>query len=457
MNASTLADGRTIVAVSTPSGRGALAIVRVSGRETSAIAAALLSPVPTIARRVTRCTVRDAAGSLLDDAVATRYVAPHSFTGEDLLEITTHGGVLTPTLVMAAAVAAGARIAEPGEFTRRAVLNGKLDLVQAEAVGDLIDSRSLAAHTLAIRQLDGGLSRRIGELRQRLLELEAQLAYDIDFPEEDDGPLPRERIASTAQQLLAALNELLASGSQGVLVHDGALVVLAGAPNTGKSSLFNALLGESRAIVTEVPGTTRDAIEAVLDTPRWPLRLVDTAGLRETKDLVERLGIEVSSRYLARADVVLACTDTSDSAILVEELQRLTAAPIVTVRTKADLLPEGEQFDAEIAEIAEIAVSASTGKGLAALLHLIEDRLTNQHGVPALDAPVLTRARHRVAVTEATNELRSFMEAWTENALPSSVAATHIREAGRALSTLIGVVEIEEILDVVFRNFCVGK
>lgn len=352
---------------------------------------------------------------------------------------------------MAAAVAAGARIAEPGEFTRRAVLNGKLDLVQAEAVGDLIDSRSLAAHTLAIRQLDGGLSRRIGELRQRLLELEAQLAYDIDFPEEDDGPLPRGRIASTAQQLLAALNELLATGSQGVLVHDGALVVLAGAPNTGKSSLFNALLGESRAIVTEVPGTTRDAIEAVLDTPRWPLRLVDTAGLRETKDLVERLGIEVSSRYLARADVVLACTDTSDSAILVDELQRLTAAPIVTVRTKADLLPEDEQFDAEI------AVSASTGKGLAALLHVIEDRLTNQHGVPALDAPVLTRARHRVAVTEATNELRSFMEAWTENALPSSVAATHIREAGRALSTLIGVVEIEEILDVVFRNFCVGK
>ena len=451
MDASTVADGRTIVAVSTPPGRGALAIVRVSGRGVPEIAAALLTPVPTVARQAMRCTARDAAGSLLDDAIAIRYVAPHSFTGEELLEIITHGGVLTPTLVMAAAVAAGARIAEPGEFTRRAVLNGKLDLIQAEAIGDLIDSRSQAAHSLAIRQLDGGLSRRIGELRQKLLELEAQLAYDIDFPEEDDGPIPRGRIESSAQRLLDALNGLLMTGDQGALVHDGALVVLAGAPNTGKSSLFNALLGESRAIVTELPGTTRDAIEAVLDTPRWPLRLVDTAGLRETGDHLERLGIEVSSRYLARANVVLACVDAPNSAGLVDELQRLTAAPILTVRTKADLLSEGDHFDAAI------AVSASTGKGLGELLHLVEGCLTTQHGVPALDAPVLTRARHRVAVTEATNELRQFLDAWIEESLPSSVAVTHIREAGRALSTLIGGIEIEDILDVVFRSFCVGK
>ena len=451
MNGSIIADGRTIVAVSTAPGRSALAIVRMSGRDVPMIAATLLTPVPTDARRATRCSVMDATGSLLDDAIATRYVAPHSFTGEDLLEITTHGGVLTPTLVMAAAVAAGARIAEPGEFTRRAVLNGKLDLLQAEAIGDLIDSRSLAAHTLAIRQLDGGLSRRIDALRQELLGLEAQLAYDIDFPEEDDGPVPRGRIESSARRLLSALSGLLMTGSQGALVHDGALVVLAGAPNTGKSSLFNALLGESRAIVTEVPGTTRDAIEAVLDTPRWPLRLVDTAGLRETGDLIEQLGIEVSSRYLARADVVLACVDTTDSALLVDELQRLTSASIVTVRTKADLLSENDECDAAI------AVSASSGRGLTELLHLIEDRLTLQHGAPILDAPVLTRARHRIAVTEATNELNQFLDAWIEDALPSSVAVTHIREAGRALSTLIGAVEIEEILDVVFRSFCVGK
>ena len=448
---SVIADERTIVAVSTPLARSALAMVRVSGPKVSAVAAALLSPVPSIARRATRCTVSDASGALLDDAVATLYVAPHSFTGEDLLEITTHGGVLTPTLVMAAAVAAGARLAEPGEFTRRAVLNGKLDLIQAEAIGDLIDARTSAAHTLALRQLDGGLSRRIGALRQQMLELEALLAYDIDFPEEDDGPMPRARITSKAEELYSALNTLLATSGQGTLVHDGALVVLAGAPNSGKSSLFNALLGESRAIVTEVPGTTRDAIEAVLDTPRWPLRVVDTAGLRETGDIVERLGIEVSWRYLGRADVVLACADNNDSSVLVAELHRLTDAPVVTVRTKADLLAEGDQFDAAC------AVSATTGYGLSTLLELIVDRLTMRHGVPALDAPVLTRARHQAAVAEAGEELRRFLDAWSGDVLPASVAATHVREAGRALGTLIGAVDTEEILDVVFRSFCVGK
>lgn len=432
-------------------GRGALAIVRVSGQGVPAIASALLTPVPTVIRRATRCVVSAGDGSQLDDVVATRYAAPHSFTGEDLLEISTHGGVLTPALVMAAIVAAGARVAEPGEFTRRAVLNGKLDLLQAEAIGDLIDSRSLAAHTLAVRQLDGGLSRRIEALRQQLLELEAQLAYDIDFPEEDDGPIPRDRITYTGQQLLEALRTLLTTGTGGALVHDGALVVLAGAPNTGKSSLFNALIGESRAIVTDVAGTTRDAIEAVLDTPRWPLRLVDTAGLRETTDLVERLGIEASSRYLARADVVLACVDTNDSAALMRDIGPLTHAPIIAVRTKADLVPEGEQFDATI------AVSASTGQGLADLLGLIEQRLTGKHGAPSIDAPVLTRARHQTAVEEAKREMHLFVDAWTSRALPSSVAAMHIREATRALSTLIGVVETEEILDVVFRSFCVGK
>ena len=451
MNTIGIADERTIVAVSTPLARGALAMVRISGPLTHAVAGTLLTPVPSVVRRATRCTATDANGTVLDDVIATLYAAPHSFTGEDLLEITTHGGVLTPTLVMAAAVAAGARLAEPGEFTRRAVLNGKLDLIQAEAIGDLIDARTSAAHSLALRQLDGGLSRRIGALRGQVVELEALLAYDIDFPEEDDGPIPRARITATAEHLLSALDTLLATGSQGTLVHEGALVVLAGAPNTGKSSLFNALLGESRAIVTEVPGTTRDAIEAILDTPRWPLRVVDTAGLRETGDLVERLGIEVSWRYLGRADVVLACVDTDDCSKLVDELRGLTQATILTVRTKSDLLPERYEYDGML------AVSAATGSGLADLLGLIEDTLTMRHGAPQHDAPVLTRARHQAAVEEASGELREFLNAWVDGTLPSSVAATHVREAGRALSTLIGAVNTEEILDVVFRSFCVGK
>ncbi len=450
-------DGRTIAAIATPAGRGALAIVRLSGPQVRMIARSLLEPEPQVVRRATRCRVRDAAGSTIDDAIATLYAAPHSFTGEDLLEISTHGGSIVPSMVLAAAISAGAREAQPGEFTRRAVLNGKLDILQAEAVGDLIAARSSAAHRVALRQLDGGLSRRVSALRERVLTLEALLAYDIDFPEEDDGPIPRERIAAAADELLIATRSLLATGEAGTLVHDGALVVLAGAPNVGKSSLFNALLGEARAIVTDVPGTTRDAIEAVLDLPGWPLRLVDTAGLRETSDQVEQLGIDVSTRYLARAAVVLACWDSEASHQAVDEaLRGRTTARLIAVRTKSDLPTTGSvEQSYEGDDIVE--VSARTGAGLRTLLLAIETRLTEKHGAVELDAPVLTRARHRAAVTTAEEELAGFCTAWGEDALPASVAAIHVRAAAEALGELIGAVQVDDVLDAVFLRFCVGK
>ena len=441
--------GDTIAAVATPAGRGALAIVRVSGPMVKELARRLLDPPPATPRRATRCVVREGSDAI-DDVVATLYVAPHSFTGEDLLELDTHGGLVTPTAVLAAVLRAGAREAERGEFTRRAVLNGKLDLLQAEAIGDLIDARSSAAHRAALRQLDGGLSRRIAALRQRVLDLEALLAYDIDFPEEDDGPISRDRIRQVAEELLTALDDLLATAEQGTLVHEGALVVLAGAPNVGKSSLFNALLGEARAIVTDVPGTTRDAIEAVLDLPSWPLRLVDTAGLRETADTVERLGIETSSRYLGQAALVLACGDDSASLAAVDgAVRQRTEAPIVSVRTKGDLVTNSH-------EKADIIVSAQTGAGLRDLLQLVERRLAERHGA-APDTPGLTRARHQAAVATAAAEVRAFHAAWREGALPASVAAIHVRAAGDALGELIGAVRVDDVLDTVFRRFCVGK
>ena len=450
MNADTIGDGLTIVALSTPLGRGALAVVRLSGAAVRSIAAKLLTPEPTTLRHATRCTVRGHDGSAIDEAIAVLYVAPHSFTGEDLLEITTHGGTIAPTAVVAAAIAAGARAAQPGEFTRRAVLNGKLDLLQAEAIGDLIDARSSAAHRLALRQLDGGLSRRIDELRAQLLLLEAQLAYDIDFPEEDDGPMPRERISASAERVLVSLESLLSNGEQGALVHDGALVVLAGAPNVGKSSLFNALLGEARAIVTEVPGTTRDAIEAVLDMPQWPLRLVDTAGLRETNDLVERLGVEASSRYLRRADIVLVCIDANEGLDILEKLKAHTDAPIITVRTKADLVSEREYINVDV------FVSSNTGEGIHSLLQAVQDRLSSLHGSLPADVPLLTRVRHKAAVRFAMEEMRQFLAGWRDE-MPASVSATHIHEAAAGLTMLIGAVKTDDILDIVFRNFCVGK
>jgi tRNA modification GTPase len=392
-------------------------------------------------------------GSELDDVVVTRFVAPNSFTGEDVLEITTHGGYRAPMSVLSAAIRAGARQAEPGEFTRRAVLNGKLDLLQAEAIGDLVEARSSAAQRQALRQLDGGLSERVLSLRKQILQLEALLAYDIDFPEEDDGPISAERILHATRTVLDKVRSLLATADLGAMIHDGALVVLAGAPNVGKSSLFNALLGEARAIVTEIPGTTRDAIEAVFDRPRWPLRLVDTAGLRDTTDVLEQLGIETSTRYVARAALVLACGESmSEIDEVIRRVRATTDVPILGVLTKADLVSERPQM------VQEVAVSARTGEGLGTLLDAIDARLAAVHGAVPDDAtPVLTRVRHRAAAAAALRELRAFEQALVESRLPMSIAAIHVRSAADALGELIGTVHMDDVLDVVFRQFCVGK
>jgi len=453
LDMSVLSDGRTIAAIATPVGRGALAIVRLSGAEVLEIVPKLLEPASLEPRKATRVRVIDPEnGSVLDDAVATLYRAPHSFTGEDLLEISTHGGLHTPTAVLAAAIQVGARQADAGEFTRRAVLNGKLDLLQAEAIGDLIDARSHIAHRQAIRQLDGGLSARVRDLRERILQLEALLAYDIDFPEEDDGPIPQERILRTTEATLREVSSLLATAETGTLIHDGALVVLAGAPNAGKSSLFNALLGEARAIVTESPGTTRDAIEAVLDRPRWPLRLVDTAGLRDTSDPLERLGIETSTRYISRAAVVLACGERlAETGRIADAVAIHTSAPIIEVLTKADLV------SSEAYVGSAVRVSARTGEGLSDLLDAVDHCLVANHGEHHDDAPGLTRARHRWAVTGAVEELECFRSVLAEGSIPVSVAAIHVRRAADLLGELIGVLHTDDVLDVVFRQFCVGK
>jgi tRNA modification GTPase len=453
---------QTIVAQATPPGRGALAIVRLSGRDAHRIAREAIADWPAQPREIALTSVRDATGRELDQAIVLRYDAPASFTGEDAVEIITHGGAVVPATVMAALVSAGARVATPGEFTRRAVLNGKLDILQAEATGDLIAASSRAAQRVALRQLDGGLSRRILALRSDIIALEALIAYDIDFPEEDDGPVPAARVFVSSDRVVDALESVLATAPAGELVRDGALVVLAGAPNVGKSSLFNALVGEARAIVTDIPGTTRDAIEAVLDTPHVPLRLVDTAGMRESADVVERLGVEVSASYVARAHVVLACGD-SESAL--REAHRAIGegmrAPVVLVYTKSDLsTPDAgclESLARELDAHGAVAASAESGDGLAALLDAVVEALGAVTGTVEADAPVLTHERHRYAVRRALEEVQAFRAAWHDEALPAPVAAVHLREAATVLEDLIGAVDVEEVLDEVFRRFCVGK
>ena len=451
--------GDTIAAIATAPGRGAIALVRMSGSCADEIAARAITPWPIAARVATLCAVRDPVEkTLVDRALVTRFEHGASFTGEQSVEISTHGGPVTPALVLAALISAGARQALAGEFTRRAVMNGTLDLAQAEAIGDVIDATSRAGHRAALETLDGGLSRRVLALRDALLEVEALIAYEIDFPEEDDGPIAPERIREATFRAHAAIAALLSTAPTGELVRAGALVVIAGPPNAGKSSLFNALLGEARALVTPVPGTTRDAIEAVIDGRRWPLRLVDTAGLRETTDLVERLGIEVSERYLGRAEAVLACGERPDDvASTTARVASMTDAPVIGVLTKTDRSAGSDNEPTSAVASGAIATSAETGVGLTAVLAAIEDAVSARHGQPALDAPVLTRARHVAALRQAGDELARFMETWTAGALPAPVAAVHLRAAVGALEELVGAVDVEDVLDRVFRTFCVGK
>jgi tRNA modification GTPase len=333
------------------------------------------------------------------------------------------------------------------------VLNGKLDLLQAEAIGDLIDATSRAMQDTALTQLDGGLSRRLGALRNQLLELEALIAYDVDFPEEDDGPIPRGRIENAIKTVLVSLDGLLATVPAGEIVREGAIVVIAGPPNVGKSSLFNALLGKSRAIVTEIAGTTRDALEAVIDGGRWPLRLVDTAGLRHTTDRIERLGIEVSERYLDAAEVVLACAETpEDLEATVTLVRARTKATIIPLLTKADLVSHRDQPPPPT-----LSVSAESGLGLPRLLSQIESVVDEHCGPRAPEATLLTRARHKQALELARSEISGFYRVWTEDKLPATVAAVHLRTAIGALEELVGAVDVEDVLDRVFSSFCVGK
>jgi tRNA modification GTPase len=403
---------------------------------------------------MTLCTIRDPSDqSRIDQALVTRFERGASFTGEPVVEISSHGGLVTPAIVLAACITAGARQATPGEFTRRAVIHGRLDLLQAEAIGDVIDATSRAGHRAALDTLDGGLSRRVLGLRDELLEVEALIAYDIDFPEEDDGPVSPRRIRESATRALASVDRLLATAPMGELVRSGALVVIAGPPNAGKSSLFNALLGESRALVTPIAGTTRDAIEAVIDGRRWPLRLVDTAGLRESSDLVERLGIEVSERYLSRAEAILVCGERLDDLETTDtRIGTLSTAPRIRVLTKADRHSTLPPMAA-----GTIATSADAGTGLTAILEAVDGVIAARHEAPPLDAPMLTRARHAAVLRRARDELREFLAARDGGSLPAPVAAVHLRTAVGALEELIGAVDVEDVLDRVFSSFCVGK
>ncbi len=432
-----------IVALATPPGRSALAVVRLSGDGAFAVAAKVIDDfVSNPPRSAVLGRFAEADGSEIDRGIYLTYRAPGSHTGEDTVELMCHGGLMAPARLLAALEAAGARAAHPGEFTRRAVLNGKMDLIQAEAVGDLIDATAPAQARAALQQLDGGLSQRLMKLRTDLIGVVALLSYDIDFPDEDEPPVAPATVRKQLDEVTRQIDHLLRTASAGERVRDGAVVVLAGRPNAGKSSLFNALLGLDRAIVTEVPGTTRDAIEAATSFLGWPVRLVDTAGLRADPDRIEQLGIEISHRYLQAADMVLLCVE-ADEELSDEEQELLSTAlprgglPLL-VRTKMDTTERAPQG---------IPVSAATGVGLDVLSRAIAERVFGDRIQLADLEPMLTRARHRVALQRAVESLhaaRPFLEQPGDPVL----AAHHVQQATG---------DVEDVLDRIFSSFCVGK
>lgn len=430
----------TIAAVATPPGKGGIGVVRVSGTHAPRIAQAVLGTLPA-PRHATLASFRDALGEHIDQGIALYFPAPNSYTGEALLELQGHGGPMVMQLLLRACLDAGARLAEPGEFTRRAFLEGKLDLAQAEAVADLIDAASREAARSALRSLSGEFSAAVDTLLAGLIELRALTEAMLDFPEEEVDSLHREDAASRLARLRGALDAVVAKSRQGSLLRTGIHAVLTGAPNVGKSSLLNRLAGEERAIVTPLPGTTRDSLREPIELDGVPLVLVDTAGIRAAGDELERHGIARTRQELQRADLVLAVTEAGAPAPASADLPPEVAR--IAVYNKVDLVP------GFVAPAGAVAVSAKTGEGLERLRKAI---LKAAGWSSTGESVFLARERHMRALGRAQVHLQAAMEQrdW-------EFFAEELRLAQEALASITGEFGADDLLGEIFARFCIGK
>ncbi len=462
----------TIAAISTPPGRGGIGIVRLSGPEAASIAAQLVrlrQPLEHArARLADVLDVLDAPDSgvggghdslaRIDEALVTFFAAPHSYTAEDLVEIAAHGSPVVLELLLRRALDLGARLAEPGEFTQRAFLAGRLDLTQAEAVRDLIEAQTLTQARQAASQMGGALSRRVGPVKQSLVELIALLEAGIDFAEDDVDVTPEAEIARRIGELTPPLSALEASFARGRIVHDGLTLAIVGRPNAGKSSLFNCLVERERAIVTATPGTTRDTVTERISLDGIPLELVDTAGLRETFEEVEQLGVARSREALADAALVLVVLDATQP-LNDEERRLLTAVegrPALVAVNKSDLAGEGsaaQEVAGVLAGVPALATSALTGEGIAALRERI---LALATGGAASEPGMLTSLRHHQAIETALAALADAAQA-NSTAIPHEMILLDLYRALGALDSLTGQTTSDDILNLIFSTFCIGK
>ena len=440
------AGGETIAAIATPAGRGGIGIVRVSGPGARTVAAAVTGTLPA-PRLATHADFRSADGSLIDQGIALFFAAPHSYTGEDVLELQGHGGPLVMQQLLRRCCELGARIAQPGEFTRRAFLNERIDLAQAESVADLIDAASEEAARSAARSLAGEFSRRVDAISEAIMELRMHVEACIDFPEEEIDVAARSEQAARLRAVREGLEALLAEARQGAILRDGLTVVLAGKPNVGKSSLLNRLAGDDVAIVTAIPGTTRDYVRATIALEGVPIHLVDTAGLRETSDEVERIGVERTWKAIEGAGAAIFVEsavdgDSRDPSML----ERFPGSvPRLRAMNKIDLA--AAPIDPEPGVL---QVSAKTGAGIDALRQWL---LGAAGWAPHGEGLFLARQRHLDALEEA---LRYVVNA--EMSIQAfDLMAEELRLAQRALGRITGEVSADELLGQIFSRFCIGK
>ena len=433
----------TIVAEATPPGRGGIGVVRLSGPQAQAVAGALITHGgPLQPRHATFTKIVDA----IDQVVATFFPAPHSYTGEDVVELSAHGSPVVLRAIVAAALARGARLAEPGEFTLRAFLNGRIDLMQAEAVNDLIEAATPLQARTAFDQLDGTLTRAIGGIDATLFDLMAGLEASIDFPEEGYHFVEPGALAQAIDGLMEQSAALLGDARRGRLIREGLQIAIAGAPNVGKSSLFNALAGASRAIVTDVPGTTRDLVTESVDIAGLRVTLVDTAGLRDTDDPIESEGVARARQALAVADLVLRVEDRSTARRGGEDV---LFGKVLYVANKADLAPAWDDEGA-------VAVSAVTGEGLDELRRRIAAALDAE---PLRDRPAMTNVRHIALVERAYQALsRARVAAFADGAsLSEEFVLADLTDARAALEEISGRRAPDDLLEHIFAKFCIGK
>ena len=480
----------TIVAIATPPGRGGIGVVRLAGPQARAIAAPMLRlkhelepgrasfgeliepdhppnedspskphvgkaegslPNPTSAQSI----AQSAAGARIDEVVVIFFAKPHSYTSDDIVEISAHGSPVVLQRIVELAAAGGARLAEPGEFTMRAFLNGRIDLTQAEAVRDLIESQTLYQAKIAAQQLEGALSKRLKPIKQRLVELIALLEAGIDFAEDDVSVLANPTIMERIEAGAAPLSELGASFSYGKIVHEGLTLAIVGRPNVGKSSLFNRLVERERAIVTATPGTTRDLVTETVAIGGIPVNLVDTAGIRNAFDEAESIGVQKSMEALALADLVLLVLDAS---LTVDPEERKLLALVeprwaIIVENKADLA--GSRCSDLDSALPRVRTSALTGEGIPELRREILRHLGGNGG-PQLENAILTNVRHKNLVNDALVALSAAATA-VRNRIPHEMLLLDLYNALRPLDEITGATTTDDILNLIFSNFCIGK